>query len=218
MKILFIGNSYTYYNNLPQLLENLINENEMDIEIDSLTVGGRKLYENLSLDDEKYIELCNLLTKNSYDILFLQEQSFLPLLDYCTFEKGVADLINLIKAKRNILYVTWGRKDGANILKEYGLTNETMTIKLNTAYQKVAFEYNCETSLVGLYFNYITSHYPILNLYDDDLSHPSYLGSCLAALIHYKTIFKTLPNVYSTLKIDNEILETFISVLNKNIY
>ena len=40
MKILFIGNSYTYYNDMPALLESLMCENGYDAKIHSVTKGG----------------------------------------------------------------------------------------------------------------------------------------------------------------------------------
>ena len=46
MNILFIGNSYTYVHNVPELFEKLAKENEKNITVDSVTKGARKLYEN----------------------------------------------------------------------------------------------------------------------------------------------------------------------------
>ena len=52
MKILFIGNSYTYFNDMPRLLEQLMRDNGIDVTVDSVTKGGRKLFENLQANDE----------------------------------------------------------------------------------------------------------------------------------------------------------------------
>ena len=43
MNILFIGNSYTYYNDMPQMLAELAKENGNDVSVDAVTKGGRKL-------------------------------------------------------------------------------------------------------------------------------------------------------------------------------
>ena len=54
MNILMIGNSYTYYNDMPKILESLAIENGKDVRVDSVTKGGRKLYANLLPEDEYY--------------------------------------------------------------------------------------------------------------------------------------------------------------------
>ena len=45
MKILFIGNSYTYYNHMPEIFERLARENGKEVQVFSVTCGGHKLYE-----------------------------------------------------------------------------------------------------------------------------------------------------------------------------
>lgn len=40
---LFIGNSYTYYNDMPKLFETLCRENGKDVTAYSVTKGGREL-------------------------------------------------------------------------------------------------------------------------------------------------------------------------------
>ena len=42
MKLLFIGNSYTYFNEMPEQLEALMRENGFDVTVHSVTKGGRK--------------------------------------------------------------------------------------------------------------------------------------------------------------------------------
>ena len=54
MNILFIGNSYTYYNDMPNILEALAKENGKDLSADAVTKGGRKLYANLDAEDEYF--------------------------------------------------------------------------------------------------------------------------------------------------------------------
>ena len=74
MKILFIGNSATYCNDMPLILEALINANRKNAKVDSVTRGGDRLCENLSDGDKKNAELKELLSVNEYDVLFLQER------------------------------------------------------------------------------------------------------------------------------------------------
>ena len=96
MNILFIGNSYTYVHKVPELFESLAKENGKEVTVDSVTKGSRKLYENLDPADEKHGEILALLSQKEYDVLILQEQSYLGITDYQSFEKGVAALNKLI--------------------------------------------------------------------------------------------------------------------------
>ena len=52
MKILFIGNSYTYCNDLPMLVEKLARENGKDVETFSVTRGGRMLIQLADPEDD----------------------------------------------------------------------------------------------------------------------------------------------------------------------
>ena len=128
MNILFIGNSYTYYNDLPALFEKLANENGKNIHTDSVTFGGARLHQFVE-ENEHAKELDRLLINNTYEICILQEQSILPIVNYSMFLDGVKKLNMKMKGmlKNFTLYETWGRKTGSETLEEYGWTNESMT-------------------------------------------------------------------------------------------
>ncbi len=213
MKILFIGNSYTFFNDMPTLLEALAQENGKELTADSVTKGGRRLYENLKEGDEKGEKIRSLATRNEYDALILQEQSFLAIVDYEAFLGGVRDLVALVKAKRNILYATWGRKAGSKKLEELGLTSEEMTDMLIKAYISAAKHVDAEISHVGRVFRRISKDMPALDIYDPDLSHPSYLGSAVAAICHYRTLFGELPKKIDSLSLEAVYADKLLSVI-----
>ena len=77
MKVLFIGNSYTYYNDMPKIFADLAKENDKNVLVESITRGGKFLHQNLDPNDVQYGEVCDVINKHDYDVLFLQEQSFL---------------------------------------------------------------------------------------------------------------------------------------------
>ena len=81
-------------------------ENAIDVTIHSVTKGGRKLFENLQQNDENSEKITELLDENLYDILFLQEQSYLPAVNYEVFEDGVRRLKEKVLAKQTILITT----------------------------------------------------------------------------------------------------------------
>ena len=213
MKVLFIGNSYTYYNDMPKLFETLARENGKEISVDSVTKGGRKLYENLDPCDENHKIILNLTDAGRYDALILQENSLYPIKDFSAFLKGAEELISLVGAERNILYATWGRKDGSSTLPELSLTSAKMTDILHEKYSAAAEKLGASVSPVGLTFKALCEAMPTLELYNPDKSHPSYLGSAVAALCHYKTVFGEDAKDYSSLGIDCDT----VSAINKAI-
>jgi len=206
--ILFIGNSYTFYNNMPELFQKLALENSKIVSVQSVTKGGRKLISYKDGEDPITLQLNEALDGNTYDVCFIQEQSVLPASDFELFMEGVEFVVKMLENKANslILYATWGRKEGSEKLKEFHWTSEQMTSLLSAAYQKAADKIGADISPVGIHFQFVTKNYPEIDLYNTDLSHPSYSGSCLAALTHYATVFGEFPEKTSVLSLsENEI-------------
>ncbi len=212
MKILFIGNSYTFYNDLPSIVCNLSKDSGKEISVDSVTKGGRFLHENLG-EDEYTAKLRSLVLENEYDILVLQEQSHFALKDYKKFEESVGLLKKLVSAGRTVLYATWGRKAGSELLDEYKITSEEMTERLYLAYSEAAKKHGCEIAPVGLCFSQVSTEHPEIELYNKDKSHPSEIGSSLAALVIYKRIFSESPKVLSALPIDANTVDIILNSL-----
>ena len=215
MKILFIGNSYTYFNDMPSLLESLAVDNGKDVSIDSVTAGGRRLVQNLDDNDEHTKKLTELVSKNNYEVLILQEQSYFALVDPDEFERGVGGLISLVNAKTNLLYATWGRKSGSELLETYGWTSSQMGRMLDEAYCKAAEKYPSCVSHVGLCFEALSREHSDIELYTEDLSHPSYLGSCLGVISHYRAIFGEIPKNLESLKLDRRVSGLFLDTVEK---
>ncbi|MBQ3083892.1 MAG: hypothetical protein IJC46_00370 [Clostridia bacterium] len=209
MKILFVGNSYTYYNDLPAILERLIRDQGQEAQVFSVTKGGWKLHRYLDLQDENAAKFEQAMENAPFDVVFLQEQSLNPLLDYEQFADGVKRVAERVGAKRTVLYQTWGRKEGHAALEEHGWTRKEMTEGLAEAYQKAAAAIGAEVSPVGTRFWEVGQMMPEQELYDPDRTHPSYAGSCLAAMTHYKALFGAVPENLSSLQLSEEVLALY---------
>lgn len=222
MNILFIGNSYTYFSDLPTLFADLCRSNGQDVRVDSVTCGGRKLYENLNEfcsdlnpHDDYAKKIAELLEEVEYDVLFLQEQSCLPILNPQMFLAGAVGLSTVIGAWRTVLYATWGRADGSDTLTHYGWTRESMTGGLHDAYCHAAALVHGEVSPVGLCFAAAVEKHSEIDLYDPDKSHPSYAGSCVAALCHYKTVYGEMPSDLSAFALDGEVAAKLAAIVDE---
>ena len=213
MKILMLGNSYTYFSDMPKILQALLDENGVDAKVDSVTAGGRRLVQNLDEGDALHAEVVAKCKESAYDVLILQEQSHTPMSHYREFLRGVCGCVALVKPARTVMYATWGRKEGCDLLDEFGWTNQSMTEGLAAAYEAAAHKVGGRCAHVGKIFFEIRKAYPEIELYDPDLSHPSYAGSCVAALTVYKNLTGKLPSNTGTLALDPLTIAHLLEVI-----
>ena len=215
MRILFIGNSYTYFNDLPRIFEKLARYSGVDVTVDSVTRGGWYLHKYLDVENEHAAKLRELAAQHHYDICVLQEQSLAPAIGFPVFQDGVMRITQFLSsaADRFVLYATWGRKEGHPALAEHGLTPVSMMEALEESYCRVGAQIGAAVALVGRNFASIRQALPELELYDPDRTHPSYAGSCIAALTLYRRIFGVLPEQTGSLQLDKAELDTILEIV-----
>ena len=194
--ILFIGNSYTYTNDMPRVFfEKMAESCGYDVRVTAITKGSYTL-EKFADTADPYggRVMAHLSTPGSYDYVILQEQSLRPITEPEKFHAAVSDLESRIRAigAQPVLYATWGRQTGSDKLAELGLTNESMTWKLAAEYAAVGAELDIPVIHVGAAF-YDVNTTTGIELYNEDLSHPAAKGSYLAALTLFCGIFGVDP-------------------------
>ena len=96
--------------------------------------------------------------------------------------------MSLVNAENYILYATWGRNDGSKDLAELGLTRAEMTEKLSIAHNKAAKQFGAKVAEVGKAFLAYAENNDKDDLYNPDMSHPSALGSEIAAKVIFECI------------------------------
>lgn len=196
IKVLFIGNSFTYYSNIPNIFENICNSVGAKVVAESVTMGSHTLEKFADATDE-YGSIVDqkLNASNDYDVVVLQEQTTRPLTDYNKFLAGATSLKQKIDATQTncqiYLYSTWGYKEAADARK---ITIPEMEGQIRTAYDNVARELGVKVSYSGAAFSKVYTEHPEINLYYyKDNKHPSYLGAYLSACVHAATILKVDP-------------------------
>ncbi len=195
-KVLFLGNSYTYVNNLPLLIANAAGSMGDSLIYDNNTPGGYTLYQH-----SQDVNSTGKIALGNWDFVVMQEQSQLPSFqDY--IDLGVSDLCSLIKqynpCARKMFYMTWGRKNGdqSNCASwPPSCTYLGMDSMLRLHYTETAITYKAEISPVGAVWRYIRQNFPTIDLYQPDESHPSEAGSYAAACCFYAAIFKKDPTL-----------------------
>ena len=191
--VLFIGNSYTFYNDMPTIyFENMAKACGYNVKVSSITKGAYTL-EKFADPSDNYGRMVHnaLSVPGTYDFVILQEQSMRPAIDTVDqFYEGVRILAEKVRAAgaQPVLYATWGRQTGNEKLEQYDMTNLTMTWKLAAAYAAIGEELDVPVIHVGLAFHDIYMSTKI-DLYSGDGSHPSATGSYLAAMTLFCGIF-----------------------------
>jgi hypothetical protein len=190
-RVLFIGNSYTYVNDLPDMFSNLAWSGGHTVLTDMAAEGGWALSDHLGSADT-----LNKLKAEKWNFVVLQEQSELPasVKDRTTLMYPAAR--NLAgKAKKDgattVFFLTWGHRDG---WPEDGLASYAdMQAQLNTGYEQIANELDVPLAPVGVAWSVALQLDPKLELWQSDGSHPSEAGSYLAACVFYATVFRESP-------------------------
>lgn len=182
MKVLFIGNSYTYVNDLPKMVSEAAESVGVSIEVTSNVKGGGLLWERLDEENEMYLHLNELYENENFDIIVLQEQSFLPAKAKADFLTSVSGLRKYFsKGEDFLFYQTWAYKDGTPKLEGTGISYNEMWERLRDAYHEAAEMSDGIVCPVGDAFAYAKENFPSLELYNPDGSHLIPIGTYLAA-------------------------------------
>ena len=196
--ILFVGNSYTEVNNLPQLVQYVALSMGDTISTASNTPGGCTFNQHCTNQS------MTLICQGGWDVVVLQEQSQYPSFPQHQVEAEVFPyaerLVDSIYAKNPcaepMFYMTWGRKDGdqnnAQFFPILG-TYEGMDSMLYERYMYMAHENDASVCPVGRVWRSLRTQHPDFELYMSDGSHPSMLGSYAAACAFYTMIFHRDP-------------------------
>jgi hypothetical protein len=206
VKILFVGNSFTYYWNMPQLVKAMGETQGVSLEIHQSTVGGSNLKQHWN--EEKGTLTRKLIEEGNWDYVVLGDHSLSTINANERFKEYGEKFSNLVRSKgaKPILYLTWAYE-----------SNPLMQPTITKAYLALAEELNVKVIPVGPIWMKCRELRPDLNLYLDD-KHPSSDASFLIALIVYKSLtgnsISEIRNKVTTIDKDGEKL--YLSfVLNK---
>ena len=195
LDIYFIGNSYTYYNQMTSIFASIASTQGIRVNVTQITTGGWHLWKYMNPNDSSGAKVHETFKSQDFDYVFLQDGSTQVLAAIAEFYDGVRGCGKLAEddGAQVILYQTWGRKEGHSALAQYGVTPETMALKVAAAYEAISRETGYALSPAGSAFLDVYKNHPEIELYDPDLTHPSAAGSYLVALCHYATLFGRSP-------------------------
>lgn len=193
-RVLFIGNSYTFVNNLPQLVADLALSNGDTVYADSYAPGGYTFLAHFN-DANARSKISGAPWTHVVLQAQSQEASFSPGQVAAQTLPYAIRLDSLVKAANpcaiTIFYETWGRKngDGSNCANYPPVCTYTgMQNRLRSSYKIFADTCKAIMAPVGEAWRSSITYSPALELYQTDQSHPVLEGSFLAAAVIYEGI------------------------------
>ena len=182
-KILFVGNSFTFYWNLPSQVEKMGEEQNIYWEVTQSTAGGATLKDHWH--SNKGLKTQEILSQTTFDRIIFQDQSTYPIKFIDTTEQYLSKFKALIPIQTKVyLYATWMYP---NFPIEGEFSNDSIGIESNLETILKQFP-EIEIIPVGRAFDFFSSLYPEINLLTDDAKHPSHNGTYLAACVIYSTL------------------------------
>lgn len=177
MRILMLGNSLTFANDLPRQLAALTGA-----QVVHHTRGGARLAEQLNPNTRLGAMTQAALARERWDYVVLQEMSHGPLTAPRSFSSSVARLCGQIRQNGAVpvLYATWAYQKGSPKLAAKGWDYDEMARRLDEAYRQAARENGALLADVGRHFY---AQAGSLCLYAADGVHPSEEGTRLAAAV-----------------------------------
>jgi hypothetical protein len=195
LNVLFVGNSFTYVNDMPGLVKQLAeaaHEVKPFVSVQE-TPGGYTLKRHW--EDGKAVQL---LQSSRWDYVVLQEQSqFLSFEQWQRFRDVhpyARQLNNLAwqnKAKL-VLFMTWGYEKG-DLENRTSDSFSDMQSRLTEGNMELAKDLSATVAPVGIAWRQALSRNPQLRLWGEDGRHPNLQGSYLAACVFYKLFYHKSP-------------------------
>ena len=203
LDVLFLGNSYTYYNDMPDLVKEFCGQNgdQIPLTITKYAKNDGELLYYLTAD------VLNGYINKAYDVVIIQEQSTNPSKSYAwvkqnsfpTTETIVQKIREFNSKTRIIFYNTWGRKE----MHENNLCTTDATYcsydgmqdRLTESYRSFAWiNKPAEVAPVGETLRKLKDEFDFdffdTKFYMTDKSHPTPLGSAMIASVIAQKICK----------------------------
>ena len=179
MRVLFIGNSYTYFHDMPKVFQIICSGNGHSVETRMVASAGK------SLEWHWYNpETLDAIAEGGWDFTVLQDHSLQAMEDPERLRRSVRRFHSRIEAVggATVPYMTWARRHIPEMQKA-----------IAEVYRSAAEEVDGLLSPVGLAFERALGTDQSLTLYEEDRSHPTILGTYLTACSLHATLFEETP-------------------------
>lgn len=182
LKVLFVGNSYTYGYNLPHIVSIISEETSIKLITRKSTIGGATLKQHWM--SQRELETRKIIAEGDFDVVVLQGFSMSAMETPDTtlrYIKLFSDYIRSFGAEP-CLYNTWAREKVPQFQSE-----------IDTMYRLASEENNAVRVPVGSAWELAMALRPTVDLFTSDGSHPNELGTMLTASVFVRVLSDELP-------------------------
>lgn len=205
LKVLFVGNSYTYGYNLPHIISIMSEETSTKLITQKSVIGGARLSEHWW--GKRELETKKKIAEGDFDIVVLQDFSMSGIDSpdsTLKYVKLFSDYNKLYGAE-TFLFNTWAREKVPQFQDE-----------IDIMYMKAAEENGASRVPVGTAWELAMDLRPTVDLFTSDGSHPNELGCLLTASMFVRFLTGELPERIPTLyRIEDANGET-VRLMNHN--
>lgn len=173
LRVLFIGNSHTYYHHLPAWVALMAKEEGYECDVTMLAHPGWYLHQHVKEPEVRFN-----IKYGHYDYVVLQEHShpFDDIPGYIEAATKIAEWVRKAGSKP-VIYGTWARK-----------TEKSAQETMNSVNRKLAEGLDALYAAVGESWWSYKESWPETEMYDEDGSHASERGIEFAAKIIWRTL------------------------------
>lgn len=193
--VLFIGNSFTFMNNMPFLFKDIAVSEGKKIFVDTVVEGGKDF--NFHAHNPETYEK---IKSRKWDYIVIQGHSNELAQPESKIDKNslpyAKEIVDSIRANslctQVVLYMTWAYRYG-NPKWAPIASYDSMQLRIRNEYLRFADLLDARVSPVGEVWKTVRKNHSGINLYYTDNQHPNLLGSYLSACTFYATIFGETP-------------------------
>ena len=174
LRVLFVGNSFTYFYNLPQVVTSMAKSQGMALVTRQSTVGGSNLEQHWK--EDRGTKTRRMLEDHSWDYVVFNDHSLSPIETperFMEYGKKFAELVRE-KGAKPVFMVTWAYR-----------SNPLMQTELTRLYERLCQETGADCVPCGSLFAEARQWRPDMRMFDDD-KHPSSNGTYMLGLAFYK--------------------------------
>ncbi|MCB9602979.1 MAG: hypothetical protein H6721_09870 [Sandaracinus sp.] len=190
MRVLFVGNSYTLYHDVPAQVAALTG-----LEVEASVEGGA--------DWKRHREVLGTPDRiaRGFDVVVLQAKSTDPLLARHAFFRHGGALAGLARRSgaKVLLYQTWAWAADHRVYRDpwSKRSPEGWSRAVREAYARLALATDAEVAPVGDAWLRALAAHPGLDLHAEDRHHAAFVGAHLAALVLARALTRRDPRTFS---------------------
>lgn len=176
LRVLFVGNSFTFYWNLPQVVEAMAGTQDFPMVVRQSTASGATWQQHWN--GEKGLKTKALIEQGNWDIVVLQDHSTSPIDEPVRFREYGKKLADLVRASgaEPLFFMTWAYH--SNPLQQPALTE---------GYRQLATGLGAEVVTAGPIWSEVRKWRPDIDMFADD-KHPSPDATYLTGLAFFKKL------------------------------